>query len=337
MNFPVDLRSDTVTRPTAAMRRAMAEAVVGDDVFGEDPTVESLERRVADLIGTPAALFMPSGVMSNQIALKLHTDPGDEVLAPASAHVIHYESGAPGVISGVQLTPLADERGQITAAQVAGAVRAGFDWEPRTRLLWMENTSNRSGGCVLNLEETQRCLDAARERGMRTHLDGARLWNAALSSGTSEAEWAEGFDTVSVCLSKGLGAPVGSVLCGDADTIKGARRWRKLLGGGMRQVGVLAAAGHVALDHRSDLAHDHARAKAFSTHAASLGLGVVAPDTNIALFDVPEKSTDAQSALAQSGLLVVPFGPHRLRATFHRDITDDALDRACATLTQHYG
>ncbi len=337
MPLPVDLRSDTVTRPTPQMRQAMAEAVVGDDVFGEDPTVQSLERRVAELLGKPAALFMPSGVMSNQIALKLHTDPGDEVLAPASAHLIHYESGAPGVISGVQLTPLADSRGQITAQQVAASVRAGFDWEPRTRLLWMENTANRAGGCVLDLAETRRCVDSARARGMRTHLDGARLWNAALASQTSEAEWAKGFDTVSVCLSKGLGAPVGSMLCGEADTISRARRWRKLLGGGMRQVGILAAAAHVALDHRPGLADDHARARTFSDHAASLGLSVVVPDTNIALFDVPEASTQAQSVLGALGLLVVPFGPYRLRATFHRDITDEALSRACDLLTQHYG
>ncbi len=337
MSLPVDLRSDTVTRPTTEMRQAMAQAAVGDDVFGEDPTADSLQSRVAEMLGKEAALFMPSGVMSNQIALKLHTDPGDEVLAPASAHVIHYESGAPGVISGVQLTPLVDVRGQITAAQIAGAVRAGFDWEPRTRLLWMENTANRAGGCVLDLAETRRCLAAARERGMATHLDGARLWNAALASGTSEADWAQRFDTVSICLSKGLGAPIGSMLCGDSDTIRRARRWRKLLGGGMRQVGVLAAAAHVALDHRAGLAHDHRRAQAFSAHAASLGLGVVAPDTNIALFDVAEPAAQAQSTLAASGLLVVPFGPHRLRATFHRDADNDALARACAILTQHYG
>jgi threonine aldolase len=335
--LPVDLRSDTVTRPSAAMRQAMASAEVGDDVYGEDPTVVRLQERVADLLGKESALFMPSGVMSNQVALRVLTQPADEVLCPASAHVIHYESGAPGVVSGVQLTPLPDERGQVTVQQIAHATRAGFDWEPRTRLLWLEVTANRAGGAIPDFDQTSAAIDAARERGLRVHLDGARLWNAAVATGRSEAEWAHRFDTVSVCLSKGLGAPVGSVLAGSDDTIRAARRWRKLLGGGMRQVGILAAAGLVALDQRADLARDHARAQALADHARSLGLAVVAPDTNIVLFDTPEPAPQAQARLADAGLLAVPFGPHRLRATFHRDIDDDGLDRSCSVLTRLYG
>ena len=245
----IDLRSDTVTVPSPAMRQAMFEAEVGDDVFGEDPTVVRLEARVAELLGKEAALFVPTGVMGNQIALHVHTRPGDEVLLAERSHIYHYESGAPAALSGVQLRPLGDARGTVTADDVVAGTRGGYDWEPRTRLLCLENTVNKAGGLVYPQDVAEEACAEAHARGLATHLDGARLWNAAVASGRLEAELAAPFDTVNVCLSKGLGAPVGSVLAGPADLMRRARRVRKMLGGGMRQVGILAAAGLHALQH----------------------------------------------------------------------------------------
>ncbi len=335
-----DFRSDTVTRPTAAMRRAMAEAEVGDDVFGEDPTVRRLEERVAELLGKEAALFVPSGVMANQLALKVHTRPGDEVVLAERSHLFHYESGAPAMLSGVQLRPVEDRRGFLTGDAVRAVVRGRYDWEPRTRLVCLENTVNKAGGLVYPLGLAREVGAAAREHGLALHLDGARLWNAAVASGHSEAELAGPFDTVSVCLSKGLGAPVGSLLAGEAETIRLARRYRKLFGGGMRQVGILAAAGLVALGHRADLAADHRRARRLAEALAALDEFAIDPETvetNIVIAETRLPAETVLARLAERGVQLVAFGPHTVRATTHRDLTDADLDRAIAALREAFG
>jgi threonine aldolase len=333
----IDLRSDTVTRPTPAMRAAMAAAEVGDDVFGEDPTVQRLEAAVAALLGKEAGLFVPSGVMGNQIALKLHTRPGDEVVLAERSHIYHYESGAPGLISGVQLRPVGDATGVLRPADLGG-VRGAHDWEPRTRLLCLENTVNKAGGRVYPLDVLRETAEAARAAGLALHLDGARLWNAAVATGVAEADYAAPFDTVGVCLSKGLGAPVGSVLAGRAEAVREARRIRKLLGGGMRQAGVLAAAGLVALEHRPHLADDHRRALRFAEALAATDAFLVGPpETNIVLFDPLRETAEAAMArLEAGGVRVVPFGPRTLRATFHRDVDDGALDGAVGVVARLY-
>ncbi|MBO6781429.1 MAG: DegT/DnrJ/EryC1/StrS family aminotransferase [Rhodothermales bacterium] len=307
------------------MRQAMADAEVGDDVFGEDPTVVRLQERIAELLGKEAALFVPSGSMANQLALRVHTAPGDEVICEADAHIVHYESGAAGALSGVQLRPVQGHRGMLTAGQVREAIRHGYYWEPQSRLVCLENTANKAGGCVLPQATVLEVAAAARERGLSLHLDGARLWNAAAALGTTERSLAAPFDTVSVCLSKGLGAPIGSLIAGPAELIEKAHRWRKVFGGGMRQVGVIAAAGLYAVEkHRTDLAEDHRRAKALAAGLQGLP-GVTIDrddvDTNIVMFDVAD-AFDALEKLKAHDVLMVPFSPTRIRATTHRDVGD---------------
>ena len=332
----VDLRSDTVTRPTAAMRRAMAEAEVGDDVFGEDPTVRRLEEEVAGLLGKEAALFVPSGVMGNQIALRVHTRPGDEVVVAERSHLFHYEGGAPAALWGVQLRPVGDQTGVLTADDVEGVVQGEADWEARTSLVCLENTVNKAGGVVVAPEATAPAADAARRHGLALHLDGARLWNAAVALGLPARALAEPFDTVNVCLSKGLGAPVGSVLAGGAEAVREGRRARKLLGGGMRQAGVLAAAGLVALGDRDRLADDHARAGRLADAVADLDGAfrlMTRPQSNIVLFDTLRRpAREVVAALEGEGVRVVAFGPATVRATLHRDVDDAGLDRAVGAL-----
>lgn len=339
----VDLRSDTVTRPTSAMRRAMAEAEVGDDVFGEDPTVRRLEARVAELLGQEAAVFVPSGVMGNQIALRLHTRPADEVVVAERSHIYHYEGAAPAALWGVQLRPVGGMSGVLTVDDVAAVVQGAHDWEARTRLVCLENTVNKAGGVAVPLDAVRPVAAFARQHGLALHLDGARLWNAAVALGETPAALAAPFDTVNVCLSKGLGAPVGSALAGPAEHIREARRVRKLLGGGMRQVGVLAAAALVALDdfERDDHAlvrADHARARRLADAVEAAGLALVRPpDTNIVLFETPEPAAEAVAGLEAAGVRTVPFGPHAVRAILHRDVGDDAVARAAAALRGRYG
>ena len=330
-----DLRSDTVTQPTPAMRRAMAEAEVGDDVFGEDPTVRRLEARVAELLGKEAALWVPTGVMGNQIAIRLHTRPGDEAVVAERSHLFHYEAAAPAALWGVQLRPVGDLGGVPTAAEVEAVVQGGYDWEARTSLVCLENTVNKAGGVAVPLDATRPVAEVARRRGLALHLDGARLWNAALALGETEAALAAPFDTVTVSLSKGLGAPAGSVLVGTAEAMRAARRVRKLLGGGMRQVGVLAAAGLVALGHRAALADDHRRARRLADAVEACGAFrlVRPPDTNIVLFDtLRTTAAEAIAALEARGVRLVAFGPHTLRATLHRDVDDAGIDRAVDAL-----
>ncbi len=336
----VDLRSDTVTRPTAAMRDAMAGAEVGDDVFAEDPTVARLEARVAAWLGKEAGLFVPSGVMGNQIAIGLHTRPGDEVVVAERSHILHYESGAPAALWGVQLRPVGDATGLLGAADVEAVVRGAYDWEPRTSLVCVENTVNKSGGRVATVAQMERVASVARAHGLALHLDGARLWNAAVALGRPEADLAAPFDTVNVCLSKGLGAPVGSVLAGTAAHVAAARRLRKRLGGGMRQVGVLAAAALVALDdHAADdralLRADHARAArlahAVAAHPDAFRL-VATPETNIVLFDTAAPADAVLARLDAAGVRMVAFGPHTVRAVLHRDVDDEAIEHAVMVL-----
>src|SRR5579872_4376734 len=258
----IDLRSDTVTRPTPGMRAAMAAAEVGDDVFHEDPTVNKLEERVAALLGKEAALFVPSGTMSNQTAVKTHTQPGDELLCEANCHIYNYEAGGPAVLSGVMCRTVEGDYGVLDLSQLEDKVRPVNDHLVRTRLVCLENTHNRGGGRVFPIEKVRAISAWARKNGLIMHLDGARLWNAVVASGVPAAEWSRHFDTVSVCFSKGLGAPIGSALSGPRDFITRARRVRKLFGGGMRQAGVIAAAALYALEHHIDrLAEDHRNAQ----------------------------------------------------------------------------
>lgn len=338
----IDLRSDTITRPSDGMRRAMADARVGDDVYGEDPTVNALQRRVADVLGTEAALFVPSGTMANQICVHVLTDPGDEVVLERGSHVFNYETGAAGLLSGVQLCPLDGDGGRLSPEQVEAAIRPAGDVFPRTRLVSLENTANKAGGVVYPLDRVAAIADIARAHGLRVHLDGARLWNASAATGVPEREYAAHADLVWVALSKGLGCPVGSVLAGSSDLVEAARRTRKRFGGGMRQAGILAAAGLYALDHHRDaLVDDHVKARRLADGLDALDAFTVDLDrvqTNIVMFDVHDGTAAAVvDALADDGVLLTPFGPHTVRATTHRDVSIDDVDTALDRITDRYG
>jgi threonine aldolase len=324
----IDLRSDTVTLPSPAMRDAMARAEVGDDVYGEDPSVNRLEARTAELLGKEAALFVPSGTMGNQIALRLLTRPGDVVLATRGCHVIRYEAGAAAALGGLQIEQLG-EAGRIDPEALRAAIHPDEIHHARTTVLALENTHNVAGGRVVPLALICALAAIARERGLRTHLDGARLWNAAVATGIPERQWAEPFDTVSVCLSKGLGAPVGSLIVSDAERIREARRLRKQLGGGMRQAGMLAAAGlHALAHHRSRLRLDHEHARRLADGLELAGLPVIAPpETNIVLFRVPD-TLGFLAATRARGVLWNPMAEGIFRAVTHLDVTAQDVDTA---------
>lgn len=330
-----DFRSDTMTAPTAAMRRAMAEARVGDDVWGEDPTVRELEQLGAATLGKEQAVFVPSGTMANQVAIHVHCRPGDEVVCEERSHVYWYEGGAIARFSGAQTRTLPAADGFLSPAQVAGAVRADDPHYPRTRLLVVENTHNMAGGRVCSPERLRQLACVAKEHRMLVHCDGARLANAAVALSVPMAELAAPCDTVTLCLSKGLGAPVGSLVAGDAAFCKEARRARKAFGGGMRQAGVLAAAALIALrEGPSLLADDHRRARRLAQGLASVPCLVVDPsavDTNIVMVDV--RGADAQAlveSLKAKGVLCAKSAPSRVRFVTHRDVGDDGVD-ACLT------
>lgn len=326
----VDLRSDTVTKPTAAMRRAMADAEVGDDVYGEDPLVNALEERVAALFGHEAALFVPSGTMGNQIGMRLVCQPGQEVLGDAEAHVVTYEMGAAAAVFGLSTRTVVSEGGVLSADQLISQVRPFGNWHlTPTAAVAVENTHNRAGGLVQPLEELEKLFAWSRDAGVSVHLDGARIWNAAVASGVSLDTYGRLADTASVCLSKGLGAPVGSVLVASADRIAEGRLWRKRLGGGMRQVGVLAAAGLHALDHHVDrLADDHARAEQL---AQRLGVDPATVHTNMVVLDGVAAPMLAAAAKGE-GVLVSEVSPTRVRLLTHLDVDDAAVDRAAEVL-----
>ena len=335
MNKIIDLRSDTVTLPTAGMRKMMAEAEVGDDVFGEDPTINLLQERAATLMGKEIALFVPSGIMANQLAIRSLTQPGDEVILVADAQIFQYEAGAGGAMSGVQFHLLTGGRGLMTATQIKDVIRTDEYYLPPTRLICIEITHNRGGGSIYPLETLQEITQLAKTRRVSLHLDGARIFNAAVASGIPPAEYAEGFDTVSFCLSKGLGAPVGSMICTNADRLPLLRRLRRMFGGGMRQAGILAAAGLYALDHNIDrLAIDHQHAKELAQALSELPGIKINPayvETNIVVFDIAQtrySPDQAAERLKKEGVLVVPFGKTLLRAVTHLDITAKDIDRA---------
>ncbi|HEX4991797.1 MAG TPA: GntG family PLP-dependent aldolase [Rubrobacteraceae bacterium] len=324
----IDLRSDTVTRPTERMRRAMFEAPLGDDVFGEDPTVNRLEEYVAELLGKEAALYAPSGTMTNQIGVFVSTRRGDEVLLHEGAHVFVYEAGAPALLSAVQVRTLPGEGGRISPETLQGAVRPENVHFPRSKLLCLENTHNTSGGRVYPLDDFAAVAAAARGLGLKVHLDGARLFNAQAATGIPAREWCEHADTVSVCSSKGLGAPVGSLLAGDAETIGEARRVRKAFGGGMRQAGVIAAGSLYAFEHHEDrLADDHERAAKLADGLRDAGYSVDPPETNIVLVQVGEAERFL-GALAREGLLATPMSATSVRFCTHLDIGDREVEAA---------
>lgn len=327
----IDLRSDTVTRPSDGMRRAMYEAEVGDDVFGEDPTVNRLQERVAELLGKERALFVPSGVMGNQLALRSQTDHGDEVIVDRLSHIYNYESGAAAALAGVQLNIVSGKRGIPSLDDVTAAIRPPNYWDPKTRLVCLENTVNKAGGVVVPLATSDAIGALTHKHGIRYHLDGARLWNASAATGISEERFVKPFDTVSVCLSKGLGAPVGSVLAGDADVIHRAHRFRKMYGGGMRQIGILAAAGLYALEYnRPLLADDHQNARRLAEAIAELpgfDVDLETVETNIVLFDVDGPAEAVLAELQSDGILMVKFGPSTIRAITHLDVSRDDIDK----------
>jgi threonine aldolase len=332
----VDLRSDTVTRPSEGMRRAMADAPVGDDVYGEDPTARALEVRAAELLGQEAALFVTSGTMGNQIALMLHCRPGDDVIVGEDAHCKLYESGGAAALAGVQLS-VAGAGGTFTVPQMEAARYPSAFYMPRTRLVAIENTHNRAGGVVWPHHQIEAVCARARELGLATHLDGARIWNAAIASERDPDELAAPFDTVTACFSKGLGAPVGSVIAGDREAIEEARRIRKRLGGAMRQVGVLCAAALYALDHHLPrLAEDHENARVLADGLAQMpGVTVdfASVQTNIVNADVEDAPAFVERA-RERGVLLNAMSSKRVRAVTHLDVDRPAIDRAIEALAR---
>ena len=336
----VDLRSDTLTRPTPGMRAAMAQAEVGDDVYGEDPSVNALEARVAELFGHEGALFVPSGTMGNQICLRLLVPPGEELVCDSDAHVVTYEHGAAAQLGGIQTRTLVSPRGLLDPTAVASILRpAGFGTVV-TRAVAVEQTHNRGGGAVYPYEQLVALRSVTAEAGVALHCDGARIWNAAIATGVPLAAYGGLFDTLSVCLSKGLGAPVGSVLVGSAERVAQARVLRKRLGGGMRQAGILAAAGLFALDHHLErLADDHRRASALAATLAEAVPGLTRPDdveTNIVVLDLTATAYTAAELAAlcrAEGLLVSVVGPRRVRMLTHLDVDDADCELAAKVLT----
>lgn len=336
----IDLRSDTVSKPTPAMRAAMAAAEVGDDCYGDDPSVIALERRVADLLGKPAAVLVPSGTMANQLAVAIHTRPGEAFACLAEAHVEVHEDGSAARLSGAQATPLGDRFG-FSADQLLDRIREESCGWPRVALVWLENTLGLAGGRVWPLASMQEIARIAREHGRAIHVDGARLWNAHVASGEPLARLAELADTVSVCLSKGLGCPAGSLLVGDADRIARARTTRHALGGSMRQAGVLAAAGLYALDHHLErLADDHRRARRLWSGLRELEhWRAIEPESNIVLFELPDRR-DAEALcrpLREAGVLCYPNKYSEIRLVAHLGIDDAMTDEAISRIRSLLG
>ena len=337
MNRIIDLRSDTVTRPTDAMRKAMAEAEVGDDVFEEDPTVQKLEQRVATMLGLEAALFMPTGVMANEVAIRLWTRPGDEVLCDAHSHVVDYELSGMAALSGVIPRTVVTPRGHVTAQDVAAQTRPRSYYRSEITLLVLENTHNLAGGTVASAADMQASIAAAHATGLKVHVDGARLWNAAISLGTPMAELVKGADSAMVTLSKGLCAPVGSILCASREAIERARRVRKQFGGGMRQIGHLAAAGLIAVETMvARLAEDHEKAKRLAAIAASApGASVIEPETNILfVYFEAEVAESLGDRLLEKSVRASVMGRSALRFVSHKDVTLDDCDAAGRALVE---
>ena len=328
----IDLRSDTVTRPTAEMRRAMAEAQVGDDMFQEDPTVRELQERTAELLGKEAALYVPSGHMGNQICLRAHSQPGDALIAHVGAHVLHYETGTPCAISGLQPRTIDTADGTFTVADVEALLLPRNIHHSRQRILELENTHNRCGGTIWPFEQFCAVAQFGHKQGLSVHLDGARLWNAAVASTIEPARWAGQVDSVSVCFSKGLGAPVGSAIAGSREFIEECRFYRKMFGGAMRQAGIIAAGALYALEHHiGRLIDDHANAVLIAEICAGCPeLSVRPPQTNILMVDVrgPFSAADYAQRLGERGVLVFAVGPKRIRAVTNLDVTGEQCSKA---------
>ena len=332
----IDLRSDTVTEPSAEMRQAMASAPVGDDVIDIDPTVARLQQLLAEMMGKSAAMFMPSGTMTNQVAVRLHCSPGDELICETGSHVFKYEQGGFAQLSGIVAKTIEGEKNVLTLDQLRDQINPDNEHAVRTRLVCLENTHNRGGGAVLPYEGVAEICEWAHENGLKTHLDGARLFNAVVASGISAVDWAGHFDTISVCLSKGLGAPVGSCLVGDESMIHAMRRHRKLFGGGMRQSGIIAAGALYALENNIDrLAQDHANARLIAESVAKVDGFSLEPEnveTNIVIFRIDRQICTAAEfceAAKQAGAWMLPFSHEHVRAVTHLHITeDDAIQSA---------
>ncbi len=335
----INLLSDTVTKPTTEMLQAMLQAEVGDDVFGEDPTINALEAKAAAMFGKEAAVFCPSGTMTNQIAIKVHTQPLDEVICDEYSHIYQYEVGGYAYNSSIGINLIKGTNGKITAEQVAAAIKPVYDWLPISKLVVLENTTNKGGGSYYTLDEIRPISQLCRERGLGIHLDGARLFNALVETGESTQAVGDAFDSISICLSKGLGAPVGSLLIGKQEFIRQARRVRKVMGGGMRQAGYLAAAGIYALEHHVPrLKDDNNRAKQIGETLESLSCVVnVRPvQTNIVIFDVKPPYTAASflEKLAQRGIKASAFGPQTIRFVTHLDFTEEMLHHTLKILKE---
>lgn len=331
----IDFRSDTITKPTEPMRRAIFEAEVGDDVFYEDPTVNRLQERVAALLGKERALWVASGTMGNLLSIKALTQPGEEVILEAESHVFIYEAAGSAVFSGVQLRPIEGRRGLITRQQVEAAIRPPDVHQPRSSVVVIENTHNRAGGAIIPIEEIARIRELCAERGISMHMDGARLLNAAVASGIAAAQYAQHFDTVTICFSKGLGAPMGSMIAGDGAVIERVHRYRKMVGGGQRQVGIAAAAALYAIDHHiGRLAEDHANARKLAEALARLPGVILNPkevDTNIVIFEVdPARMTpvDVVIQMGKRGVMMFPFGPTKVRCVANLEVSSDDIETA---------
>jgi threonine aldolase len=335
----IDLRSDTVTKPTSQMRQVMAEAKVGDDVFGEDPTVNALEEKIANMFGFDAGLFTPSGTMANQLSINLLTDQADEVLIEETGHIFNYESTAASHLSSVLLRPLQGAKGKLSSDLLKDTIRGQNEWEPRTSVIALENSTNKGGGCCYSEQELASISAFATQNNLAIHLDGARIWNAMTATQTEPTFYSRISDTMSVCFSKGLGAPVGSMILSSQENITKARRMRKMWGGGMRQIGMLAAAADYAVGHHlENLKEDHRRARELAeviNRCPGLTIDLGSVETNILIFDVKEMSArEAVKKLANNGIKLVPFGPKTLRATFHFQITDEDLNKVKSVFNQ---
>jgi threonine aldolase len=331
----IDLRSDTVTRPSKGMREAMANAEVGDDVFGEDPTVNELQRRCAEITGKEVALYVPSGCMANQLAIKSQTNPADEVILEAESHILNYETAAPAFISGVQVFPVEGKNGVFTAEDVQKHIRPKAYYFPKTALICIENTHNRAGGTIFPINKIKDMRELALNEGIRMHMDGARVFNASVETGIPVKEYASYVDTISFCFSKGLGAPVGSILCSDKETITKAHKYRKIIGGGMRQAGILAAAALYALDNNVlRLKEDHEKAKYFADEICRLkdiSVDLSTVQTNIIIFRLnrsDEEINKFKDALNEEGILISDGSYGSLRAICHLDVSMNEVKEA---------
>jgi len=341
----IDLRSDTVTKPTQGMRDAMMRAPLGDDVWGDDPTINALQERCADLFGKEAACFVPSGTMANQIAIHCHTRPGDEIIVHKESHIVCYEAGGAAALSGCSFALTTGDRGFFTSEDVHSLYRPDDDHFGKSRLVSLENTHNRGGGSIWPFDQLVEVCNAAHELGMKTHLDGARIWHAIVETSHNAKEWAAPFDTVSACFSKGLGCPAGSILVGTKETIHQARRCRKLFGGTMRQTGILAGAANFALEHHIHrLAEDHSHAKTLATalnQMDGVSCDVNSTDSNLVFFDIERSlgvGEEICRTLWENGVLAEALDPQRIRFVTHMGITSEDIERAIqitADVCQH--